>query len=251
MIQIIKKKIAKFFELFKYKYRKFSKNSFVNNRIFPKSAKFQRVYKYHPFQRVNINFELVEIWLDIKAKYTKTVNFALLRNDSLDLIDLIIQQSFSEEELKNIICVEQNVTGFQMPMFDFNKPIDFVLMNKNNQNLLAVFITEESKKIDEHTNDFGHRHSDCLAWMLDVLLQYEDCMNKNAIITNGVDYQLVSLNENKEIIHSTMLRLDQENDDQAFIQLKEIAGMFRYPLIRFKNELLLDRFLKDYHEKSR
>ena len=207
------------------------------------SSWFRKLYYTPSIQRLNIELDIIEAWFDLRRELLKQNNLRFNEETFKEFIPFLIHSAFTEQEWENEILIEANPDYCQFSEFNFNQKVDFLLKHKTHPNTLAIFVSNYSKEIDENTNDFGQAHVNTLLWMQNVAYFSDDWASMYAIITDGLNYQMYFFTENKDPVSTVMLRLFQKETANQITKLREIQGMIRYPLIRFENEILYDKFL--------
>lgn len=166
--------------------------------------------------------------------------------DIRQLVEAFIQEAFTKEELASF-SLQKNMKFEPSKSSLMHGNVDYLIHNSAQNRYLGIFIGQKSHASNEDGAFFRLGEYTPEAFFDYMIKNYKMDTNLMVLKTNGHQWQLFGIDEEFRVKPTKVVENVETGllfDDPEAIQAA--LGMIRHPLIRFKNELLLDELLQYY-----
>ncbi len=215
--------------------------------LFGQAADRATFYWTPAIQRVKPDLMFLEFLEELK--YQKRANILEKDTPTEDvrlLVDAFIQEAFTKQELAGL-SLKKNVVFEPNDKSLMHGTVDYLIHNPEQNKYLAIFVGQKEPKCNDEGVFFHLGQYTPEAFFDYMIRNYTVHTNLMVLTTNGHQWQLFSIDEEFRVKPTKVVESLETGllfDDPEAIQAA--LGLIRYPLLRFKNEILLDELLQYY-----
>ena len=207
----------------------------------------EKFYWTPAIQRVKPDLAFLEYLEELKYQQRANIfDKSTPEADVRQLVEAFIQEAFTKQELAGL-SLQKNVKFEPNSQSWMHGTVDYLIHNPSQNRYLGIFVSQK-EQTSNHEGAFFYLGKYTPEVFFDYMIKnYKMHTNLMVLTTNGHQWQLFGIDEEFRVKPTKVVESLETGllfDDPEAIQAA--LGMIRYPLIRFKNELLLDELLQYY-----